>query len=152
MNVYRNADNRYECQQLAKQLRLQFFKEIEELGHLGTWNEQTVIAKKLNVGQLMLEQEFLAEYFKKSDNPIEHRETILRLAVNGQFSYEDESGEKISLDRVYYENLVFKDSERVHNQTVEDNEFKIVDAQQTQLLELFNKHKDKLTPYNNPPR
>ena len=90
----------------------------------------------------MLEQEFLAEYFKKSDNPIEHRETILRLAVNGQFSYEDESGEKISLDRVYYENLVFKDSERVHNQTVEDNEFKIVDAQQTQLLELFNKHKD----------
>ena len=148
MNVYRNADNRYEGQQLAKQLRLQFFKEIEELGHLGTWNEQTVIAKKLNVGQLMLEQEFLAEYFKKSDNPIEHRETILRLAVNGQFSYEDESGEKISLDRVYYENLVFKDSERVHNQTVEDNEFKIVDAQQTQLLELFNKHKDKLTPYN----
>ncbi len=135
MKIYQTM-GRHEGHKEADLLRYQMILNIEELGHLGTWTPQEVSDKKHHFGQLMLNAEFEGQYWNtpEGQNPVKYREGILQQAVKGNYKYENEDGDIVTLDSIYYDNFLFKDKDRIHNKTVSDIESANRDTQRESLL------------------
>ena len=135
MKIYQTM-GRHEGHKEADLLRYQMILNIEELGHLGTWTPQEVSDKKHHFGQLMLNAEFEGQYWNtpEGQDPVKYREGILQQAVKGNYKYENEDGDIVTLDSIYYDNFLFKDKDRIHNKTVSEIESATRDTQRESLL------------------
>jgi len=120
MKIYQTTGDRHTGQIEANKLRLSHFRNIEELGNVGTWGEQEVIDKKLQAGQLMLNAEFLSQFYnvKEGTDPKINRERALSEAVKGRYKYKDENGDIFTLDSIYYDKFFFTEQERLRVETI----------------------------------